>query len=83
MKLCNKTTYGIQTSLWTINLKSFEIFNSALNRNANGWWTINLKSFEIHGTSYKEMPSGLWTINLKSFEILPLKNTFMGQLNEL
>ena len=55
---------------WTVNLKSFEIFNAAASEQANGWWTVNLKSFEILMPVLLSKKEFLWTVNLKSFEIL-------------
>ena len=54
---------------WTINLKSFEIFNGEMNVTSVFLWTINLKSFEIIDEDDLKLGDIKWTINLKSFEI--------------
>ena len=57
--------------IWTINLKSFEIFLNWIYYLFSKSWTINLKSFEIFYKLSYFLFNFLWTINLKSFEILP------------
>ena len=63
----SKVSYLETVTLWTVNLKSFEIISDL--ELAFSSWTVNLKSFEISITNLKVGPFREWTVNLKSFEI--------------